>query len=138
MLGFFRELKKREKAWRGKEETTGSVSPRRIATRGRGSQPFFLLLFFLLFNEWSWPCFFFLSLLSNETLWKPCHAFFVAWFYVCMVFPFFLLALCIEFHLMWWDIWKKKRVMVITLWCNIFPFGFLIGLICFLSFLSIL
>jgi len=37
MLGFFRELEKLEKVWRGKEKTAGSVSLRRIATPGRGS-----------------------------------------------------------------------------------------------------
>jgi len=52
MLRFFRELKKREKAWRGKEENAGSVSSGRIATRGRGSKPCFLSCFLLL-DEWS-------------------------------------------------------------------------------------
>jgi len=46
MLGLFRELEKREKTWKGNERTAESVSPRRIATRGRGNQPCFLLLFY--------------------------------------------------------------------------------------------
>ena len=53
MLGFFRELKKWEKTWRGKEENVESVSPRRIATRCRGSQPCVCsLVLFCLLDEW--------------------------------------------------------------------------------------